>query len=105
MIATLKIVLVVTVFGWPAAIAALALAVWGIRRQRPALVVVGAAVGLPFAYYVSGSPALGALALLPVAGLAAAAIAVRRGRRRLAYGLTVPFAAVVAWLAWAVLTR
>ena len=93
------------VFGWPTILGSLALSSAGILNRRPWWVVAGAALGAPFAWYLSGSPLIGSLAYpLPLLQLGAA-LSLRGGRRWLAWLLLVPFAGRATWLAWVVLTQ
>jgi len=71
------------VFGWPAALTALALSASGLALRRPALVWAGAIVGLPFMLYLMGAPRFWFLpAIAAPCHFAAAAVLGRAGRPR-----------------------
>ncbi len=89
--------------GWPAIILSLLCGCLGIRLQKATLVLVGAVVGMPFAWYLSMTPAgLYIGPLLPVLQLGAA-YAVLRQRQRVAWLLLVPVGVVAVYLAYAVI--
>ena len=93
------------VLGWPAIL--LALAAFGVAfaRGRSPLGFAGLIFATPFLWYASGAP--GGMWMSPVlfAGLTAAAVLLRRGRRALAAACFAPFAAIVLILAIAVATQ
>ena len=81
---------VAIVFGWPAAVAAIAVSAAGLLTKRPALVWAGASLGLPFMVYLAGAPRFW---FVPAAGVPchfAAAIALNRGLTGLAWLLFAP---------------
>ena len=97
--------LVPIIFGWPAFILSLLLSVAGLGWRKPWLLVIGAIVAVPFCWYLSLYPLLGALTVfLPLFQVASAWV-LRRGNRPLAWGLLVPFTATGAFLAVTVLTQ
>ena len=81
---------VVMVFGLPAVLLSLVLSVIGVLKERFWLVILGAVLLIPFAYYLNGSPGLRGFAiLLPLFQMASAA-AVREKNRIWAWILLVP---------------
>ncbi len=87
-------------FGWPAVVVSMGLAVAGIRLKRAVLLVVSALLVAPLSLYLSGAANWVAL-VGPVFlfSLFASAYAVKRGLSWLAWGSLVPFAGVAVWLA------
>jgi hypothetical protein len=83
-------------FGWPALILALALAVAGLVWSKPWLHFAGAILVTPPSIYLIGSPRLGLFALSMPLFLVGAALFLRAGRWIPAALLTsVPFAIVL----------
>jgi hypothetical protein len=91
------------VLGWPAVIATLLLAVAGIARKKPALLVIATVVVTPISYYLMGSPRFGLFALAIPLCLLGSGMAVQRRHMVLAWGLLVPFVSVMGRLAFMVL--
>lgn len=54
----------IVAFGWPAIIAALALMVVGIVRNKPIWLIVAAVAVIPFSSYLAGSPRFGWVGLM-----------------------------------------
>lgn len=95
----------VIAMGWPSILTSLGLSLTGIARKRQVLLLIGALLVVPFAYYLNASPRFAVPgAFLPMLHLGAA-VAVYRGHRWLALLLLLPFIAVTIWLAVAVLTQ
>lgn len=92
-------------FGWPFILLTILATLAGILSKRAAWVILGAFIATPFAFYLGATPRFGLAGLfLPLLHLAAA-YAVYRERRWLAVLLLLPYAGIVVWLAWAVLTQ
>ena len=93
------------VIGWPAIIASLVCSFIGIKQRKPILLVAGAFLATPFAWYLGIASHFRPLwLLLPLLQLGAA-YAVARRRSAAAVMLLVPFSAVAVWLAQAVLRQ
>ena len=84
--------------GWPALLAALALAGFGTFNKKPWYLYIGALLILPFTLYLVGSPRFGMYGLLPPLALIAAGIAVRRQKSNLAWALIFVVIAFFSWL-------
>lgn len=95
--------IVVVFFGFPAALLSLLLCALGVRKEKPWLVGVGAVLFVPFSYYLSGAPGSYRLPLLLPLLQAAAAAALRAGRKGWAWALIAPAVLSVLWLAVAAL--
>ena len=90
------------IFGLP--ITAIFLVVIGLLSRTPWLVVIGAIVALPFTWYLA--TATRNLAWILSTLLMVAAFALHRGSRRTLPALLVlPYAGVIAWLAYVVLSQ
>jgi hypothetical protein len=89
---------VVMVFGLPAVLLSLVLSVIGVWKDKFWLVMLGAVLFIPFAYYLNGSPGLRGFAiLLPLFQMASAA-AVREKNKMWAWLLLVPALAASVWV-------
>ncbi len=97
--------LVIFIFGWPAIILSLAVSGAGIFRKRPWMLMVGGLLCTPFAWYLSGYPAVGFLGLLLPFFQFGAAWAVYKKRNILAWALLLPLVSVSVILATLVLTQ
>ena len=93
------------IFGWPAVLIALALAVMGIVRNRPKWLIVAAIVVVPLSLYLVGTPRFRWIALVIPVLLVGASIAVRRSHNWLAWTLLVPFVGFFSWLAVMVMSE
>jgi hypothetical protein len=94
--------IVAVVFGWPAVIASILLAVFGVAAGRSRLVLSGAVVACPFLIYLFMTPRLGWI-VPPVAALFfLASTAVARGRRLTGFLLLAPYIGVVLFVAYLV---
>ncbi|MCX6033842.1 MAG: hypothetical protein NTV38_02525 [Chloroflexi bacterium] len=97
--------LVQIIFGWPAILVSLALCIAGLLSKKVPLVVIGALLFVPPAWFLSGYPRVYWLGpLLPIF-LLGAAYALHRKNMLLAWLLTLPAIVVSAWLAVIVLTQ
>lgn len=82
--------LVVMVFGLPAVLLSLVLSVIGVWKDKFWLVILGAVLIIPFAYYLNGSPGLRGFAiLLPLFQMVSGA-AVREKSKVWAWILLIP---------------
>lgn len=90
------------VFGWPAALAAIASFAAAVTLRRTRWAVAGATLAAPFCVFVSGYPAIRGIGLFVLTLTALGALAVRRGRTWLGAGLFAPFVILVAVVAAAV---
>jgi hypothetical protein len=92
-------------FGWPFIILSILASAAGILTKRAAWLLLGAFLAVPFAFYIGGTPRFRIVGFfLPLLHLAAA-LAVQKGWRRLAWLFILPYVALAAWLAWTVLNQ
>jgi hypothetical protein len=97
----------VVVFGWGPVVASAVAFCLAFRLQRPWLALVGAAIATPFLFVISGYPhPIGRFGgpIVFLANFGSAAL-VRKGERRLAMVLLVPFVIVASVLAYMVITQ
>jgi hypothetical protein len=99
----LRDVLIVMLFGFPAALLSLLLSAIGVFKQKFWLVMIGAVLFIPFSYYLSGSPGLAGLPILLPGFQVGSAIAVRERNQVWAWLLLAPPLFAVLWLAGVVL--
>ena len=90
--------LAVMVFGLPAALISLVLSVIGVWKDRFWLVILGALLFFPFAYYLNGSPGLRGFAILLPFFQVVSAAAVRERNKVWAWMLLVPAFAASLWV-------
>ena len=88
MLATLAIIFM----GWPAIISSCILCIVGLLRKQPALLVLGALLLVPFAWYLSMTPLFRTIGFSVPLFLLAAAYVLDRGRRGIAKLLLIPVA-------------
>jgi hypothetical protein len=100
---TLTDILVVMIFGFPAAILSLLLSVIGVLTEKFWLVIIGAALFIPFSYYLSGSPGLAGLPILLPGFQVGSAVAIREKSKLWAWLLLVPALLTVLWVGSVVL--
>jgi hypothetical protein len=93
------------VFGWPFIILALLLAVTGVILKRPVLLVAGAVLFTPPAWYLSGYPSIRWFGLLLPVFILGAAYYVKRGKAGIAWALLSPPILASAWLAFLVVAQ
>jgi hypothetical protein len=98
-------ILVQIVFGWPAIIASLALSAAGIPWQKLVLLIIGAMISVPFAWYLSGYPAVRSAAILIPLMVGGAAYAVHKNKTAIAWLLLAPFILTAGILAYLVITQ
>jgi hypothetical protein len=91
--------------GWPAIIGTCMLCIVGLVRKQPALLVLGALLVAPFAWYLSMTPLFRTIGFSLPLFLLGAAYVLSRGRRGMAQLLLLPVACVVVWLAVTVVTQ
>jgi hypothetical protein len=95
----------IAVFGWPAIITSLLVSIAGLVLRKPWLLVVGGVMVIPFAWYLSGYPAIRTSAiLLPVFQFISAWV-LGREKKILAWVLLAPLAIVIVFLAIVVLSQ
>ncbi len=87
------------VFGWPAILIALALAVTGIVREKRVWLIAATILVLPISFYLFGSPRFWWLGLSIPLLLSGASFAVSRRRNKIAWALLVPVLGIFGWLA------
>jgi hypothetical protein len=85
--------------GWPAIIGTVMLCVVGLMRRQPALLVLGALLVLPFAWYLSMTPLFRTIGFTVPLFLLGAAYLLKHGRRGMAELVLLPFGCLVVWLA------
>ena len=100
MIDTLSLLL----FGWPAIILSIILALTGLVRRWTGLLILAAIISLPFFWFLSQTPRFGKDGFLIPLLLLASAYALAQNRRRIAVLLTLPYAIFIIWLAAVVLS-
>lgn len=93
------------IFGWPFIILSLLLAVAGIITRRPPLVVAGAILFGPPAWFIKGYPFISWFGLLLPVSILGAAYFVKKGRQMLAWTLVLPPVVVSAWLAFLIMAQ
>jgi hypothetical protein len=98
-------IVVQIIFGWPAIITSLLVSIAGLVLRKPWLLVVGGVIVIPFAWYLSGYPAIRASAILLPVFQFISAWALRRERKILAWLLLVPLAITIVFLAIVVLSQ
>ena len=96
-------ILIMMIFGFPAAILSLLLSVIGILTERFWLVFIAAVLFAPFSYYLSGSPGLAGLPILLPGFQVGSAVAVRKKNKLWAWLLLVPAFFAVLWVGGVVL--
>ena len=97
----------VVFFGWGPVLAAAAAFGFAVRLKRPWLAFLGAVIAIPFLFTISGYPhPIGRFGgpLVFLANFASAAL-LRKGERRLAMVLLVPFVVVATVIAYVVVTQ
>lgn len=98
-------ILVQIVFGWPAILLSLTVSVVGILKKWPWLLVVGALLCAPFAWYLSRYQSLCSLAILLPLFQIGAAVALWKDRKWLAWAFLAPLALAIIGLAYLVLAQ
>jgi len=97
--------LAAVIFGWPAVLASLVLAVMGIATGRARPSVAAAVVACPFLLYVSGAPGLRWVSAISGVLLFSAAVAVARRHRWAAVLLVTPYIGLCGYVARLVLNQ
>jgi hypothetical protein len=91
--------------GWPLVLLAVALIIGGLIRGKSSWIWSASIVALPMSLYLAATPLFGYLGLALPVMLVASGFAVRRNARMLAWMLALPYFAIMAWLAVAVLSQ
>jgi hypothetical protein len=92
-------------FGWPAVLASVLVAAVGIALRRLLVVLVGAALALPFFLYMAGTPRFALSAPIVAILYLATVVAVAKLRRWVAWGLWLVFVAFAGLVAVLVVTQ
>lgn len=90
--------LVVLFFGFPAVIVSLLVSVVGVLKEKFGLLVVGAALFVPFSYYLNGSPDLRGFAIFLPLFQIGSALAVRAKKNLWAWILLAPAFIASLWI-------
>ncbi len=92
-------ILAAFLFGFPGAFLSLLLSAFGIVKGKYVLVIIGAALFLPFTYYLYGSPGIlsNFVILLPLLQFGSA-LAVFKKKRTQAWLLLTPSILIVLWV-------
>jgi hypothetical protein len=98
-------ILMQIIFGWPAILLSIALAMIGLLKKWPWMLVASGLVCIPFAWYLSGYPAVRSVAILLPVFQFGSAWAVLARKMKLAWLLLAPVAIVTIGLAVLVLTQ
>jgi hypothetical protein len=91
--------------GWPLVLVAVVLIVGGLIWHKSAWVWSASVVALPMSLYLAATPLFGYLGLALPVMLVASGFAIRRNAQMLAWMLVLPYLAIMAWLAVAVLSQ
>lgn len=97
--------LVQIIFGWPAILISIALALIGLLKKRPWMLVLSGLVCIPFSWYLSRYQGLCTAALLLPAFQLGSVWAIRTGRMKLAWLLLLPVVLAAVGLAVVVLSQ
>ena len=100
---TLTDILVMMIFGFPAAILSILLSVIGVLTEKVWLVIIAAVLFIPFSYYLSGSPNWAGLPILLPGFQVGSALAVREKSKLWAWLLLAPAIFAVLWVGSVVL--
>jgi hypothetical protein len=92
--------IVAAIFGWPAVIASVALALVGVATTRAKMVLAGAIVGCPFLFYLFLTPRFRWVAPPAAALLFVAVRAAVRRQRGKAFLFVAPYVGLVAFVAY-----
>ena len=96
---------VAVIFGWPAVIASLAFLSIGVAISRWKLVVAGAVIASPFLFYLSLTPRFQWIAPPVAVLLFFAAWPVARRNSPTALAMVAPYASLVLFVAWLVISQ
>ncbi|NLI90835.1 MAG: hypothetical protein GX434_01135 [Peptococcaceae bacterium] len=97
--------LAVLLIGWPGIITAIVLVSIGIYTRKIWLIVLGAIFAIPISWYLGGTPRFRYIMYgLPIFFIGSA-FAVKYGKERLAWILTLPYIGIMGWLGFTVLTQ
>lgn len=98
-------IVVQIVFGWPAILLTLAVSVISILKKWPWMLMLGALLCSPFAWYLSRYQSLCSLAILLPLFQVGTAIALWKDRIWLAWAFLAPLALAITGLAYLVLAQ
>lgn len=97
--------LAVLLIGWPGIITAIVLVGIGISTKKSWLIILGTFFALPISWYLGGMPKYKYIMFgLPIFFIGSA-LAVKFGKYKLAWVFTLPYIAIISWLAFTVLTQ
>ena len=96
---------VAVIFGWPAVIASILLALGGIAATRSKIVLAGAIAACPFLFYLFLTPRLRWVAPPVAVLLFLAARAVTGRHHRTALGMVAPYIGLAVFVAWLVVNQ
>ncbi|MDQ7094306.1 hypothetical protein REC12_11965 [Desulfosporosinus sp. PR] len=98
-------VLAVVLIGWPGIITAIALVSIGIYTKRIRLIILGTAFAIPISWYLGSTPKFRYIMYgLPLFFIGSA-LAIKSGKNRLAWILTLPYVGIIGWLGFTVLSQ
>jgi hypothetical protein len=97
--------IVAVIFGWPAVVASLGLALVGIATTRSRMVLAGAVVACPFLFYLFLTPRFRWVAPPVAALLFLAARSAARTQRGTALLLVAPYVALALFVAYLAVTQ
>jgi hypothetical protein len=90
---------IIVFFGFPGAFLSLLVSVIGVLKEKFWLVILGALLFIPFAYYLSGGPGSGGFPILLPLFQVGSAVAVRRKNKLWSWLLLLPAFLAVLWVA------
>jgi len=85
-------------FGWPTIALSLLVSVIGIFKSKYWLLIIGAALIVPFSYYLNGSPRFNGFGLLLPLFQISSAAAVRESKTQWAWPLLLPTSLAGLWV-------
>ncbi len=98
-------VLAQLLFGWPAILVTVILAIIGLIRNNYRFLVAAAILAFPFSWFLSGFPSVRSPVFLLPLFLFGSGYAIYRGREMLAWILAVPFFLAVLLLFYLILAQ
>lgn len=97
--------LAVLLIGWPGIIAAIVFVSIGIYTKKIWLIILGVVFAIPISWYLGGTPRFRYIMYgLPIFFIGSA-LAVKFGKERFAWLLTLPYVGIMGWLGFTVLTQ
>ena len=100
-----RAILVQIVFGWPAILLSLGLAMIGLLKKWKWMLVASGVVSIPFAWYLTGYPAVRSAAILLPLFQFVSAWAVHVKKLTVAWLSFLPLVTIVGWSVFLVLTQ